>query len=50
LVSKVRHELLQISVAHINPLAVGRARPIHVPYDVPGEPHLFKPSNPLIDV
>jgi hypothetical protein len=50
LVRKVRHELLQISIAHIDPLPINLARPVHVPYDVPRDPHLFKPGNPLIDV
>jgi len=43
-------KLLQISVTHIDPLPISRARPIHVSYDVPREAHLLNPSNPLVDI
>jgi len=50
LTGELLHELLQVSVTHIDPLPVGRGRPVHVPYDVPWEAHLLDPSNPLVDI
>jgi len=44
------YQLLQVSVTHIDPLPIGRARPVHVPHDIPREAHLLNPGNPLVDV
>jgi hypothetical protein len=50
LFAKVCYELLQISMADIDTLAISRVWPVHMSYDIPREAHLFKPGNPLIDI
>jgi hypothetical protein len=42
--------LLQVSVHHVDALAIGLVRPVHVPDDIPWKAYLLQSRYPLIDI